>query len=601
MSNQKGVVQLLILIILLAGLGGGLYLVQTRTNLLPKAAEDSNVIQIVDKDGNLLEETVETEVYLRLKLPSDLVFAPEKGDSTEGSCSAEFPYIGRSCIKNPPESECPRNAQWCDGGCCRYNGSTANIVKSILIKNEPLSATPNSVGSEDLTITSDFQKYLGSPIPWKLHGKLDIESPISDVLRKVAVRFVTFDGRYRDYEVRITLTRPGKLKEPSPPDPTPIFTPPPNPTEYKVNIYIHESLRDYFNVSIDGWAKNTIENFINQELWRAGINKKLVVEQIFNKQKDAKCPLRAVEAERFGCPFNRYDPKIQIWMYKEGVQPPYYKLGGVAHADSAQIGLIFPYSGNIDGYKGLMAHEIGHIFGMPDYYLEKVEADNNKVVPLKVEPFVIDIMEYSLADTGPLYSELSKKFADRRIVIPFQTGLNEDKVAHSSMPGNVIFEITDDNQQPIKEVKIEIFRQSNGSRGQGASGGWIFQNIELSGNTNEQGRFVLGNPIKFLGNNPILGYTLLLRLTYNDQVKYLALTRSYLNYLYFNGQVLEATISTAFSTLEAYGAGTQVLSGGLLQTRRLLSLPEIPKIELTEEQKQILENHRQQHLEGVGE
>ncbi len=67
-NNQSGVIHMLVLLILLIGIIGGVYLVQQKTNLFPKAQEE-NYIQIVDKDGNPITETDTPNVYLKITLP----------------------------------------------------------------------------------------------------------------------------------------------------------------------------------------------------------------------------------------------------------------------------------------------------------------------------------------------------------------------------------------------------------------------------------------------------------------------------------------------------------------------------------------------------
>lgn len=61
MRNQKGNLQLIVLIIILLAVGAGVYLVQQRTNILPKAYDNNvqtiNNVSDLNKTFNELEGT----------------------------------------------------------------------------------------------------------------------------------------------------------------------------------------------------------------------------------------------------------------------------------------------------------------------------------------------------------------------------------------------------------------------------------------------------------------------------------------------------------------------------------------------------------------
>lgn len=68
-SNQKGVAGILILLLLVAGVGVGGYLVSQQTNLKPKAA-GSGTVQIVDNQGKPLKVTDQSEIKVLIYPPA---------------------------------------------------------------------------------------------------------------------------------------------------------------------------------------------------------------------------------------------------------------------------------------------------------------------------------------------------------------------------------------------------------------------------------------------------------------------------------------------------------------------------------------------------
>lgn len=72
-KTESGFSQLIIIVLILIGLILGVYLVQNRTNLTPKA--DAETIQIVDDSGNPISSTASSTVKVRLQPPGSAVGA----------------------------------------------------------------------------------------------------------------------------------------------------------------------------------------------------------------------------------------------------------------------------------------------------------------------------------------------------------------------------------------------------------------------------------------------------------------------------------------------------------------------------------------------
>lgn len=100
--NQKGVIQFIPLIILLAGIIGGVYLVQHPQILKPKAY-DSQVIKITDSSGVTLSEQVsDPNIYLLIQLPKDWQLPNQ--ESKDNHWLIKEAYAQASCpLDNPQE------------------------------------------------------------------------------------------------------------------------------------------------------------------------------------------------------------------------------------------------------------------------------------------------------------------------------------------------------------------------------------------------------------------------------------------------------------------------------------------------------------------
>lgn len=69
--NQKGIAHILLILILLLGLGAGVFLTQKPTNLKPKASEEN--IWFVDDNGNKVTEASSDKVKVKVSVPYDRI------------------------------------------------------------------------------------------------------------------------------------------------------------------------------------------------------------------------------------------------------------------------------------------------------------------------------------------------------------------------------------------------------------------------------------------------------------------------------------------------------------------------------------------------
>src|SRR3989344_1327262 len=66
MYNQKGLAQVVVLLIILLGLGVGVYLVQQQTKLRSRASQEGTRIQFVDSSGNSIDKTTSRNVKVKV-------------------------------------------------------------------------------------------------------------------------------------------------------------------------------------------------------------------------------------------------------------------------------------------------------------------------------------------------------------------------------------------------------------------------------------------------------------------------------------------------------------------------------------------------------
>ena len=357
--------------------------------------------------------------------------------------------------------------------------------------------------------------------------------------------------------------------------------------EFLVDIIIHKSLTNYKEVA--NWAKNVINNTINTRFSDASITKRLKVDQIINNyDEEGGCLPGGVEDPIYvTCRFS--DGRIRIFLYEEGSGGKL--LGTAADPTSAKVLEALPktdlgvpdYYGK-DLYADALAHEIGHLFTLPDYYYEDVPAGNNEVIPFEITPYVQDIMWSHIKYSH--FSSTSANFVNRVTMLPAGFGTPHWDVQYT--PRQTILKITDDNKIPISNIKIEVFQQVIEARN-----GVIFRGIpnkiKFQGLTNSVGEFSLGDHDNMFGIRTWFdsGNSIFLRITDGDRIRYMAITRSYLNTLYFQGQTDTAIIISPFSSLITYEAD---------KTKTLSAPGQISTQSLSEQEKQFLEEHIKQDL-----
>lgn len=95
--DQKGVIHLIPLLLLLAGIIAGVYLVQHPQIFKPKAYDDSQIITIIDSYGVNLEKVSDHNVYLLIKLPKDWRFR----EPTLLNPFVKEVFAQPACPKNP--------------------------------------------------------------------------------------------------------------------------------------------------------------------------------------------------------------------------------------------------------------------------------------------------------------------------------------------------------------------------------------------------------------------------------------------------------------------------------------------------------------------
>lgn len=317
--------------------------------------------------------------------------------------------------------------------------------------------------------------------------------------------------------------------------------------QYLIDVMIHQSLPPD---QTEQWARDTIENYINRKFEDAEIKQRLFINKVISNYDERNgCPDGGVKKNPNDnvCTYED-NSKIRVWLFAQG------HSGGVpvtsANPESAQVWIALPllidptdYYGSVRNQRSL-THEIGHLFKMPDYYSEVVPASDNHVAPITIRPFAQDIMEAVKYDH---FSSISKGFADRAYVLPSGFGTPSWRIQYT--PKNTILRIIDDDGLPMNRVSIEVFPQKwefpAGSRAHQI----IPSSPAFNDFTNDKGEFELGNYFRIFDNptGSCACDSALLRLTSGGSIKYAAVTTSYLNYLYFQGNEDTAVVTLAFS------------------------------------------------------
>lgn len=582
-SNQRGIAQILILIILLAGIIAGVYLVQ-RTQIFKPKAYSGPIVTVTDASGIPLPERIsDPNVYLVIRLPEGWKPTNESSNSfvklvyAQPACRTETTVCGQpsyqdckftctngramyKCVQSdnpncqgeiycaPEDSECamptpppkptptPISPAPSPTPVSPTSKPTPSlrILRGLYIENKD---TDGSIGGhKPFHLTSNFSDYLNKPVYWKLN---DLLSNQNEAVRVVQVTF--FDGtNYVPFVATVTLVRPQRSNE------------------FLVDVIIHESLTN--QQEVESWGRDAINNYFNARLNEAGVSKRIRLDKVTTGYKGK---IGCGQSSIYGpddpeiCK-NIRDGKIRVWLYQKGegdrqdsgradpstaqvfVSIPTYSIPEIPRIPEIEnaIGFNIPTLTQKELDRRVLTHELGHVFGIPDYYLENVLPSFNKVEPtIAIAPSSWDVMWIS-----PIFnhfSNISKAYIESVRELPIENISSYLEY----VPKQVVLRLEDRDGLPLSDAKIEIFSQQGGDIGiaiERRCGGIIPDTIFYDGVTSGNGEFEIGN------NS---GRTLLIRITYQEGIRYTAISNSYLNKLYFQGEKDKAVITLPFHSL----------------------------------------------------
>lgn len=203
--------------------------------------------------------------------------------------------------------------------------------------------------------------------------------------------------------------------------------------------------------------------------------------------------------------------------------------------------------------KNSVVHEFGHALGLPDYYFQNVY--DNEVEPrLDIASEVKDVM-WTTYNPQPFFHPISREMANKTINLS-----QPERNAREFTPKLIILQIVNNEALPLPGAKIAVFPQVIEYQPGQLYPRWFIPNVvSFERVTDGTGRVFLGSPndifthknyrLHEYGVTP-LGDSALIRVSFGNEVRYAALTLSYLNRLYFDyGQTESATITTPFSAL----------------------------------------------------
>ncbi|MDP3973392.1 MAG: hypothetical protein Q8P92_01030 [Candidatus Daviesbacteria bacterium] len=349
--------------------------------------------------------------------------------------------------------------------------------------------------------------------------------------------------------------------------------------EYPVDVYIDDDFLNLEEAKI--WITDIINNYLNSLYIRYNIKHRVRLNSVEKKNIDQDCSerndLSISKNIRVYIPVKQ---EISSWAW------PTLSVVCQRHFDLTNE------SGKFVA-KTILAHEFGHIFGLTDLYLQDVYSEENMVANISITSNVKDIMwQTSLENFHPVSREISNQIESLPII-------DWHNRASQFTPKFIILQILGDGGQPLPGVKVEIFPQVLYWYI-----GWSFPRqtipniVSFSTITDATGRVFLGDEQNiFFHKNllPIysLGNSALLRVTYNNEVRYASLTLSYLNRLYFDyGQRDAATINQPFSQLIKAPSQGQIR---LYDFNKISSDP-VP----SEEERRELEEHVYEQLKADG-
>ncbi|QQG43729.1 MAG: PKD domain-containing protein [Candidatus Daviesbacteria bacterium] len=522
--------------------------------------------------------------------PGDAVWNIDYGDGTKketgaldfrGNSVHTYTAGGDHSVKFTATSKQDPNYNWE----CQTSISVRPVLQSIDIKNDD---EDNSRGGLDpLHVENNLGTYITTLIPWRLN---ELGTDQASVKRSVRVTFSDGGDSFKDATADITLIRPTESQTPA------------SKNEFLVDVFIDQGLSNQEETAV--WVKDTINNYVNDRFAGAGITERLKVDKIFTNNSYLKnienCPAgteKRTYSDSTRCISK--DGKIKVWLFNP--RDAFFQ-GGRAFPNEGRVLITLPaYPGlNSEPFsqldEQLLTHELGHIFNLPDYYWEDIDPNFNYVLdPKTKQPVHIGITAYikDVMWVNLLYSQfslISPIYTNGVTKIPISTYLDFEKQPIQYVPTEIRLKIVDSvTNSPLKGITVEVFSQTwdkSNSR-------FIIPNSNpLVGSTDQMGEIWLGKASSIFNRNGV-GYSAFLRVTRGSDTRYTTITRSYLNYLYSQGQKDTAIITLPFSALVSYQPGV----------KRVLVAPGQPslaELELTPQEREVLDQHMRQHLEQEG-
>ena len=219
-----------------------------------------------------------------------------------------------------------------------------------------------------------------------------------------------------------------------------------------------------------------------------------------------------------------------------------------------------------EGYNGLfsptgkaaLAHELGHVVGLPDKDHVSIKPQNNSVNGAEYVPFLGNIM-HNLSQSG--FDEWDKNITDRqpRSLPPiWSTWL-------TYQPQQNDLKLTNNQAQPLNGVQVQVFTSDPSKE----RGGFVDTTAEYSGSTNAQGIFSLGSNL--LGNDNYLALkAFLIKATHNNITTYRWLNFTDINNKYFTGQTTNAVYTIDISPIDKIKSFEQTIPSASVPPLQLI-------------------------------
>jgi hypothetical protein len=315
---------------------------------------------------------------------------------------------------------------------------------------------------------------------------------------------------------------------------------------FSVDIYMDENTSN--EIELKEWIATTINSYVNGKFQSAGINRRLKVDQILPYDKNAEYP-------NYGKNNKLISNKIQLF-----IEAP-----GSSFISSASPGLmqmrLIPQLGLTEQSQLQLTHEFGHIFGLPDYYMQNTGVDfdlNGK----PIEPFsggiyptsnIKDIMLDPVNHKD--FSEFSKRLIDLLGNPPFGDVYKEWT---KYTPQQVDIQLVDKDDIPLRDASVELYPEIVRYDSKGYNP-WLTTRTSMSptirGRTDQSGQFILGDYNHIFappeGANAIgPGYSAILRLANNGQQCFTSINVDSLVQRYMDGDKSKTVFKIVFKNNE---------------------------------------------------